>query len=157
LAGVRAAVHQALLQIRHIRIEHTALSPLKRPLRKYRSGGEFADGGPAHPQTTGNLQEWHILLMQRLDLVIACDTAVSGRLPDCLLPHRRQSQGTQERGPRWCRRSAHTWQLGQVRQLGVQAAEHPLKRFAMILEHVPAEGDLERSWGSVGGGAGILG
>src|SRR5262245_31360331 len=85
LAGVGAAVQPALLQIRHIRIEHTALSPLLGSLGKHRSGGEFADGGPAHPQTTGNLQEWHTLLMQSLDLLIACDSPVSGRLPECLL------------------------------------------------------------------------
>jgi hypothetical protein len=79
LAGVRAAVHEALLQIRHIRIEHTALSRLKGSLRKHRSGGELARGGSAQLQAIGDLQERHTLLMQHLDLLVTCDTAISGR------------------------------------------------------------------------------
>jgi hypothetical protein len=44
-----------------------------------------------------------------------------------------------------------------VRQLGVQASKHTLKRFSMVLEQVPAVGDLECRWGSVTRPAGILG
>jgi hypothetical protein len=97
------------------------------------------------------------VLIQRLDLLITCGAAVSCGLPACLLSDRRQPQGADQWGRRRCGRSAHGWRLRQVREIGVQTAEHPLKRFAMVLEHVPAIGDLERSRGSVGGPAGILG
>src|SRR5262245_24963625 len=121
LAGVGAAVQPALLQIRHIRIEHTALSPLLGSLGKHRSGGEFADGGPAHPQTTGNLQEWHTLLMQSLDLLIAYQAAVASGLAGGLLAQRRQPQRADHSARRCGRIASRCW-IWQARQLGVQAA-----------------------------------
>src|SRR5438093_828 len=130
------------------------LPPLRRPTA--RDCAAATRPGAAVPQAPRVLQHRDALLIQCLDLLIACLPPLSGGLAGRLLPKRRQSQRADRCGRR-CGRTVidcRLWQLGQV---SMQAAEHPFKCFAMVLENVPPISHLERCRCSIRSPTGILG